>query len=135
MTRVMNQITATLCLSLCLPLFISLGGIHALDLGDYWGFVVAIVTSTFMSLILGILLRGIYVNWYDQKKNTRKVRNKFAEDVILCFFIIAATIAMPAGIYIAFRPQNYIIDTIGILCLLSAMYLYLTYTVAKKAHF
>lgn len=94
MTRIMNAITAFLWLSLALPLFIGFGSLHALDVGDYFGGVVALLFSFWLFASLGIGLRLIYVSWYNTRNHWQN-RIDFAESILLGFVYLGVFVSVP----------------------------------------
>ncbi|OGD82817.1 hypothetical protein A2572_01265 [Candidatus Collierbacteria bacterium RIFOXYD1_FULL_40_9] len=128
----MNHLKLTLWFSLCLPFFIGMGGVYALSQNDYLATTASLTTSLFMSLIIGIFLRAINVNWHDTKRRySRKARYEFAGGVL--FGLIASgSVASLIGAAIAFFASETILRAICLLPTVLTLYLVWVYFDTKK---
>ncbi len=134
MTQIMKQITAFLWLLFGLPLFIGLGGVHALDMGDYAGAIWAFANSLAMSVIIFGLLRLIYVEFYNHKIQWQN-RIDFAHTILLGF-VYAGTIYSVCSMLLRMvsPPANLFIGTMQIVSVpigLGSIYLLWGYLVPK----
>ena len=105
MPRIMNLLTATLWITTGLPLFIGMGGLTALDMGDYFGGTVAILVCLVMFATIGWILRVIYTNWFNTRRQYQD-RLDFAESILLAFTYLGVIVSVPAFIAGFFSSPN-----------------------------
>ena len=132
--KVINSLTAGIFISFTLPALISLGGIHALDMGDYLGAIVALIVSGIMSVYLALALLLIFTGWYSNKNHWQNKVN-FAESLLLAIVYACTIITIPTffvGILTPpDSPNHFAIWVMSIPTLLIALYLIWGYFVPK----
>ncbi len=134
MPRIMNLLTAVLWITTGLPLFIGMGGLYALDLGDYFGGTIAILVCLVMFASIGWILRVIYVNWFNTR-NRYEDRLDFAESILLAFTCLGVIVSIPAFLAGIFSPPNNqystLIQIVSVPFLLVSLYLAWGYFVPR----